>query len=259
MNLFGRRLKRRAQPATSTANKKRPPTANVATPAVVQTQPEAAAQPQVTAPSEVVAQPQTPAQPQATPPTEPSADSSRRFNRKIVAIAVGAALVLGTLGLATAQNSTGAPTPTPRPSAAAAASPNTGTNPPYMGSTQGCDSTFWARPDHFPAWEEYDPGQRVGSVFGHAGTYSDMSLSDTLGNQTSGEAARRALLREAVAAALNAANDSLAFPYARYDVGVGGRPAIVPTTNRFLTSGTDADILQFTSALSLANHLGCPL
>ena len=128
-----------------------------------------------------------------------------------------------------------------------------------MGSTQGCDSTFWARPDHFPAWEEYDPGQRVGSVIGHAGTYSDMSLSDTLGNQTSGEAARRALLREAVAAALNAANDSLAFPYARYDVGVGGRPAIVPTTNRLLTSGTDADILQFTSDLAQANHLGCPL
>ena len=75
-------------------------------------------------------------------------------------------------------------------------------------------------PDHFSAWEEYQPDQRVGSLYGHAGNYADMSFAEALGNQTSGEDVRLTLLREAVTAALNAANDSVAFPFARYDDGV---------------------------------------
>jgi len=114
-------------------------------------------------------------------------------------------------------------------------------------------------PDHFSVWEEYQPDQRVGSLYGHAGNYADMSFAEALGNQTSGEDVRLTLLREAVTAALNAANDSLAFPYARYDNGVDGRPPLVPTTNRLFTSGADAEIVQFTNDLSQANALGCPL
>lgn len=186
-------------------------------------------------------------------PTLQTAGRHRRIsNRKILAVGVGALVVVATLGFAYTQNAFGSPPPTATQPPAAA------TNPPFLGSTQGCDASFWASTDHFPAWEEYAPDQSVGSLFGHAGTYADMSLVDVLGTQASGEDARRILLREAVAATLNAANDALAYPYARYDTGVNGLPPIVPTTNRLLTSGTDAEILEFTGGLSGMNDLGCP-
>lgn len=192
-------------------------------------------------------------QPQTERADQSTLDTARSSNLKIVAVGVGALLVLGALGLASTQNGFGAPPPT------ATQPPPAATNAPYVGTTQGCDSSFWAMPDHFSSWEEYVPDQRVGSLFGHAENYAEMSLADALGNQTSGEDSRRTLLREAVTAALNAANDSLAFPYARYEDGVDGRPPIVPTTNRLLTSGTNAEIVEFINDLSLANHLECPL
>ena len=197
-------------------------------------------------------------QPDATPVTQLPAESSHRSNRKIVAVGVAALLVLGALGVASTQIAFGVPTPTAtQPPSAATRLPG-GTNPPFLGSTQGCDASFWVMPDHYSAWQEYVPGQRVGSLFGHAAAYADMTLAEALGNPTSGESTQRALLREAVTAVLNAANDSLAFPYSRYDTGVDGRPPIVPTANRLFTTGIDADIVGFTSDLSAANHLGCP-
>ena len=213
----------------------------------------------------IVAAVDPPAETPEAPP-ESTLDHSRPSTVKLLAVGVVALLVVGTLGFASTQNAFGVPpatvAPPPvatQPAAGATAPPQPATNPPFMGSTQGCDAAFWATPDHFPDWEEYTPDQPVGSIFGHAGTYATISLADALGNQTSGEDARRTLLREAVAAALNAANDSLAFPYTRYDTGVDGRPPLVPTTNRLLTSGTDAEIVQFTNDLSQANALGCPL
>ena len=180
------------------------------------------------------------------------AGTSRPFNRRLMAVVVGGLLLLATVGVASSQNLFGG-------SPAATPAPRAGSNPPYMGSTQGCAATFWANSEHYAAWEEYTPDQLVGTVFGHAGTYASMSFANALAGQTSGEDARRTLLRQAVAAALNAANDSLAFPYARYDTGVDGRPPLVPTTNRLFATGSDQEIAQFTSELAQANSLGCPL
>ncbi len=268
MKLFGRRLKRRARPTTSTANKTKTSTAKVVTPAAVQTQPEAVqtqpagsrAQPDVTAWPEATPQQEATAQPEPTAVSGSALASSRRFNRRLIVGGVAALLVLGTLGWASTQDQSGIPTPTTaaHPSSGATVHPSAATNPPFVGSTQGCDSSFWAAPAHFPAWEEYAPDQPVGSLFGHAGTYATMTLVQAMASPTAGEDARRTLLREAVTAALNAANDSLAFPFARYDAGVAGRLPIVPTTNRLLTAGIAADIVGFANDLSQANHLSCP-
>jgi hypothetical protein len=175
----------------------------------------------------------------------------RRSNVKIVAVVAAALLVLGALGLAFTQNAFGGPVTSAHPSLPVVQ--------PYLGSTQGCDASYWASPEHFQAWEEYQPDQLVGSLFGHARNFADMSLAEALANPLSGEDVRRALIRQAVTAALNAANDALAFPYARYNDGVDKRPPLVATTNRLLTSGADADIAKFTADLSQANQLGCPL
>jgi hypothetical protein len=140
---------------------------------------------------------------------------------------------------------------------AVAASPSSGNGAPFLGATEGCNSTFWA--SHASAWEEYEPSQPISSIFSHAGSYASMTLIDALGGSASGEDARRALLREGGTAALNAANDSLGYPYARYSAGVGGRAPLIPTTNRLMTSGSDSEVAAFAAELAAANDLACPL
>jgi hypothetical protein len=127
----------------------------------------------------------------------------------------------------------------------------------YVGSTEGCTAAFWADPAHYAAWEEYTTDQPVDSVLSHARGYESVTLAQALALPDG--TPRDVLVREAVASLLNAANDSLAYPFVRYSTGLDGRPAIVPTTNQLLTSGSDDDMASFAAQLAAANGLGCPL
>jgi hypothetical protein len=131
---------------------------------------------------------------------------------------------------------------------------------PHVGTTEGCAADEWRQPQFFDSWEEYQPGDLVGSVFPRAGPYFDMTLAQALEPSAAiGPDPGAALVREAVAALLNAAHEELEYPYRRYEEGVDGRPAIVPTVDRLLASGTIDEVVELTSDLADANGLGCPL
>lgn len=133
-------------------------------------------------------------------------------------------------------------------------------NPPVIGVTDGCSAAYWREPTHFGSWEEYGPSQLVNSVFSNAGQYGDTTLAEALdlGDAPTGSA-RDSLMREAVAGLLNAAHDSLEYPYRRYDPGIGERPGLVPHTNNLLARGSPAEIQTFLTGLTAANGLDCPL
>ena len=67
------------------------------------------------------------------------------------------------------------------------------------------------------------------------------------------------LARAATAAWLNAAHESLGYPWRRASTGVDGRPALVPTVNAAFRSGDRATMLDLASRLDADNNLGCPL
>lgn len=130
-----------------------------------------------------------------------------------------------------------------------------------VGDTEGCTPGYWKQSQHFDSWEEYSPNQLVSTVFSNASPYSSRTLLQAL-NLRGGpgvDGAKQILLRAAVAAVLNAAHDSLEYPYRRHDPGFNGEPAIVPTVNSLLASGNRQAMLAFASDLDKANNLGCPL
>ncbi len=67
------------------------------------------------------------------------------------------------------------------------------------------------------------------------------------------------MIRQAIAAILNAAHESLEYPFRRYEVGIDDRPAIVPTVAELLQRSVAKDMTDFAAELSAANSLGCPL
>lgn len=141
---------------------------------------------------------------------------------------------------------TPAPSPSPRPR-------------PHLGTTDGCRPAFWARPRNFQLWEEYQPGELVREVFFELEEYGPLTLVDALRPTGGEEDARRVLLREAAAAILNGAHESLGYPYSRHETGVEGRLPIVPTVNGLFRDGTAEQIEAFTQDLAAANQLSCPL
>jgi hypothetical protein len=143
------------------------------------------------------------------------------------------------------------PTSTIRPDATSSARP-------YLGTTEGCKPSFWAMRGSFHLWEEYRPSDIVGRFFPDPDDYAQLTLADAL-RSAPGQDARRRLIRQAIAAMLNAAHESLDYPYSRYEVGIDGRPAIVPTVAELLRTGTTDDIAGFARDLAAANELGCPL
>ncbi len=134
-------------------------------------------------------------------------------------------------------------------------------NPPVIGDTDGCAAAYWSQPQNFSSWEEYQPGQLVGTVFSNARPYEEATLAEALEleDDPANGAARASLMREAVVGLLNAAHDSLEFPYRRYDPGIDGRPGLVPHTNELMASGSAEQIEAFVAELSSANALSCPL
>ncbi len=122
--------------------------------------------------------------------------------------------------------------------------------------TQGCTPGFWK--NHIDLWTGFAPGQTVGSVFTIPGSLSSLagfSLLDALsfggGSGTLGGA--RTLLREGVAALLNAAS-----PDVNYAFG-DSTAAVIAFVNGGLASGSRGEMLARASQLDTFNNLGCPL
>ena len=150
------------------------------------------------------------------------------------------------------------PVSTGGPSPAGSSPEASSTAKPHLGTTEGCKPSFWAKPGNFDLWEEHRPDDLVGIFFPEPADYAQLGLGDALQPTPDGDP-RRTLIREAVAAILNAAHESLEYPYSRYQPGVDDRHPIVPTVAELLRTGTQSEMSDFERDLTAANDLGCPL
>jgi hypothetical protein len=117
---------------------------------------------------------------------------------------------------------------------------------------EGCTPGYWK--NHTESWEGYAPYQSLSSVFAatpaqYASTTLLQGLSFNGGNGVDG--ASRILLRAAVAAVLNAANDEVDYRYTTAQ--------ITSQVNAALASGNRATILALAADLDAANNGGCTL
>jgi hypothetical protein len=124
--------------------------------------------------------------------------------------------------------------------------------PPPVGD-EGCSHGYWK--NHQSAWAPtgYVPSQTIGSVFSGSGGLASSTLLDALrfkGGSTITEA-KQILLRQAVAALLNAAHPGVAYPRTTAQV--------TAAVNAALASNDRNTILELASALDADNNLGCPL
>lgn len=170
------------------------------------------------------------------------------------------------------ETSTPTDTPTPTPTATPTLTPTetptltpttpvvpTPTNTFVLApGTQGCSLGFWK--NHSNAWGPtgFSTEQTIASVFSRAGadpytSVGDKNLHQALnfgGGSTIQEAAQ-ILLRQSVAALLNAAHPGVAFPRTVDQV--------IASVNSALDSQTRSTILNLSEALDRDNNLGCPL
>ena len=121
---------------------------------------------------------------------------------------------------------------------------------------EGCSVEFWRT--HPVSWREtgLTPDQTVESVFADAALYPDtaaMTLMQALGPHVGAapQRAARALFRQGVAAALNAAHPGVDYPMT-YD-------KVAELVNAALASGDATKMEVLTKALAVANSLRCPL
>jgi hypothetical protein len=127
------------------------------------------------------------------------------------------------------------------------------TTPP---GEEGCTPGFWKQPQHLDAWVTYSPDQTLGSVFTLTGDFAglaDVTLLAALdfeGGPTTADAAE-VLLRQAVAALLNAASPDVDYPLTEAE--------IIAAVNAALASGDRATILDLAEELDTFNNLFCPL
>jgi uncharacterized repeat protein (TIGR01451 family) len=121
------------------------------------------------------------------------------------------------------------------------------------GADQGCTPGYWK--NHTDAWEGYDPGQTVESVFDVPDAFG--LDNDTLlqalnyGGGPGAKGAAQILLRAAVAALLNAANSDVAYPRTEAE--------IIADVNAALASNNRSQMLALATELDADNNLGCPL
>jgi hypothetical protein len=120
---------------------------------------------------------------------------------------------------------------------------------------EGCTPGYWKQPQHLDSWVGFTPGQTLESVFDVPDAFGldDVTLLQALslqGGPTTADAAS-ILLRQAVAAILNAAN-----PDVDYSLSV---TEIVARVNAALASGDRSSILALAAELDRLNNLGCPL
>jgi hypothetical protein len=127
------------------------------------------------------------------------------------------------------------------------------TTPP---GEEGCTPGFWKQPQHLDAWVTYSPDQTLGSVFTLTGDFAglaDVTLLAALdfeGGPTTADAAE-VLLRQAVAALLNAASPDVDYPLTEAE--------IITAVNAALATGDRETILALAEELDTFNNLFCPL
>jgi hypothetical protein len=118
---------------------------------------------------------------------------------------------------------------------------------------EGCSQGFWK--NHTGAWQALDPADTVSSVFANAAAYGlgGATLHQALGfpGGSSLTEAAQILLRQAVAAMLNAYHDSVEYP--RTDA------EIMWDVDTALASASRSTILSLAADLDGDNNLGCPL
>jgi hypothetical protein len=126
------------------------------------------------------------------------------------------------------------------------------TTPPGQ---EGCTPGFWKQPQHLDAWVGFSPSQTLESVFDVPDAFGldDVTLLAALdfeGGPTTADAAE-VLLRQAVAALLNAASPDVDYPLTVAE--------IIAQVNAALASGDRATILALAEELDTFNNLFCPL
>jgi hypothetical protein len=120
---------------------------------------------------------------------------------------------------------------------------------------EGCTPGFWKQPQHLDAWMVYTPGQTLESVFDVPDAFGldSVTLLAALsleGGSTTADAAE-VLLRQAVAALLNAASPEVDYPLTETE--------IIAAVNAALASGDRGTILALAEQLDTFNNLFCPL
>jgi hypothetical protein len=118
---------------------------------------------------------------------------------------------------------------------------------------EGCTPAFWK--NHPEDWQGFATNQTLASVFSPAGLGSlgSTTLLDALkfrGGSTV-MAAKRILLRQAVAALLNSAHSGVDF-----ELTTG---QVIAAVNAALASNSRATILRAKDRLARLNESGCPL
>jgi hypothetical protein len=126
------------------------------------------------------------------------------------------------------------------------------TTPP---GEEGCTPGFWMQPQHLDAWVGYSPDQTLESVFDVPDAFgldnvTLLAALDFEGGPTTADAAE-VLLRQAVAALLNAASPEVDYPLTEAE--------IIAAVNAALATGDRATILDLAEELDTFNNLFCPL
>lgn len=123
-------------------------------------------------------------------------------------------------------------------------------------SLEGCSHGFWK--NHTASWPAtgYSTSQRLDSVFvqiHHFPALASTTLLQALsfGGGSDLQGAAEDLLKQAVAALLNAAHPNVDFPRAP--------STVVADVNNALASGSRSAMLDLASGLDADNNLGCPL
>ncbi len=125
---------------------------------------------------------------------------------------------------------------------------------------EGCTLGYWKQSQHFDSWVGYSPTTTIDSVFtlpAYASSLSGDTFLEAL-NYSGGSTIldkAKLLLKQAVAAFLNAANPDVGYPERRFsDPG-----NILANVNAALASANATTILNLQGHYDSLNNLGCPL
>jgi hypothetical protein len=122
------------------------------------------------------------------------------------------------------------------------------------GGGDGCTIGYWKQ-NHADTWADagYDPDDLVSSVFPAAITTANVKLIDALDLPGGPGAAggERILIKQAVAAVLNAAHPDVDYPLTVVQ--------IVAAVNAAIASGDRAQMIALATLLESLNSLGCPI
>lgn len=125
---------------------------------------------------------------------------------------------------------------------------------------EGCTPGYWMH--HLDNWREADPGDLFSDTFGEgtSGALDGVTLDRALagGGDAGLPRAELTLARAATAALLNATHEDVGYPWQRDSLGLGGRPALVPTVIEALETGNPGAIFALASRLDMDNNLGNP-